>query len=54
MDESPGGDKPPHHGAVKIYDRPKSVSKFPPSVLGVALTMVILIVLYALYRHFAH
>ena len=44
----------PHHGAVKIYDRPKSASKVSPAIIGVALLVVLLIVFYELYHYFAH
>ena len=54
MDETPDQEPKPHHGAVKIYDRPQSASKFSPALIGVALTAALLVVLYALYRHFAH
>lgn len=53
MDETPNGEQKPH-GAVKIYDRPATTSKLSPAVLGVALTVVLLIIIYELYRHFAH
>ena len=54
MDDTPNQEPKPQHGAVKIYDRPKSASKLSPAVLGVALTIVLLIILYEIYRHFAH
>ena len=54
MDDTPNQEPKPHHGAVKVYDRPAKTSKISPAVLGVALTVVMLIVFYELYRYFAH
>ena len=53
MDDTPNQEPRPHHGAVKIYDRPKSATKISPAVLGVALTVVMLIIIYEIYHHFA-